>query len=448
MCADARIPAYLGRVLDADGDAVGTCFQISERTLVTAWHVLDSIGLGEVGSTVQVDSLAGGLPAAASRVQRVDQVHDLALLVREEPLPKSVLGIVGTDKLPMLTAVTITGVCKVSDPDHQYDWMDATGTWQGGTIRDSRVPLGRLEATAVLPGMSGAPVRLLEDDKVVGIVSARYNSADGWLRNSVLVARTEHLEDLLDGIVSVEVMPWTARQDQQNLHTILQDLEAALGRLSQRELDRVAADQDVLPADFGSLDVGQMISIARSRRRLLQLIDACVAANNVLSPEEEESLITSDGEVASPTVVFHSSGERFTVTLPLDLTVSDAAKKIVADYFLRELPPKRRTAYLFHTDFFLVNNGQILYRGSLRDAGVNDSSQLTVITAVQYPFAHDADMVVGYFESDTVRMADAAYRLMSYIRSTLRVRLNEHGLDISGTAGGSNVGGISIEDFG
>lgn len=40
---------------------------------------------------------------------------------------------------------------------------------------------------------------------VVGVVSARYNSADGWLRDSVWVARVEDLVPLLAGLANVDV---------------------------------------------------------------------------------------------------------------------------------------------------------------------------------------------------------------------------------------------------
>jgi tetratricopeptide (TPR) repeat protein len=75
----------------------------------------------------------------------------------------------------------------------------------GGTTRDEQVPLGRLTSAAVLRGMSGAPVRRVADDVVVGVVSGRYNSADGWLRDSVWVARTESLQPLLTGVAEVAV---------------------------------------------------------------------------------------------------------------------------------------------------------------------------------------------------------------------------------------------------
>ena len=53
--------------------------------------------------------------------------------------------------------------------------------------------------------MSGAPVRRLSDDAVVGIISARYNTADGWGRDSVWVARCEDLAALLEDISPIAI---------------------------------------------------------------------------------------------------------------------------------------------------------------------------------------------------------------------------------------------------
>ena len=60
-----------------------------------------------------------------------------------------------------------------------------------------------MTAEALLPGMSGAPVIRDGDGAVAGVVSGRYNSADGWLAGTVWVARTEDLAVLLDGIAAV-----------------------------------------------------------------------------------------------------------------------------------------------------------------------------------------------------------------------------------------------------
>ncbi|MFD0813041.1 tetratricopeptide repeat protein [Amycolatopsis umgeniensis] len=205
MPQGVRIPAYLGRVLTDEGVPVGTCFQVSPGVAVTAWHVLNDLGRGAVHDTVGIDALNGATEPATAEVVRVDPLHDLAVLRVELPLPESVTGLFATDWLPLNDSVVVTGVVEVNDPGHEYGHLDAPGLWAGGTTRDRQVPLGRLSANAVMTGMSGAPVRRISDDRVVGVVSARYNTADGWLEHSVWVARTEDLENLLAGVADIAV---------------------------------------------------------------------------------------------------------------------------------------------------------------------------------------------------------------------------------------------------
>jgi len=73
-------------------------------------------------------------------------------------LPGSVVGWFATDWLPMNDSVLVTGVSEVLDPGHEVDYLDAPGSWAGGTTRDRQVPLGRLTSTDVMPGMSGRAV--------------------------------------------------------------------------------------------------------------------------------------------------------------------------------------------------------------------------------------------------------------------------------------------------
>lgn len=200
MSGDPRVPDYLGRVLDAGGVPIGTCFQVSPGVLVTAWHVLDALRTGDVDAIVAVDALTGGTAARDARVVRVAPVSDLAVLVTDVPLPRSVAGMVTTDAVPLLADVVVAGVVHVDDGSRQYRWLAAAGQWKSGTTRDDAVQLGRFTSTDVLPGMSGGPVRRLADDVVVGVVSGRYNTADGWLTGTVWVARVEELLPLLDGL--------------------------------------------------------------------------------------------------------------------------------------------------------------------------------------------------------------------------------------------------------
>lgn len=200
----APVPDYLGRVLAPGGEAVGTCFQVAPAVIVTAAHVLADIGAEGPDAEVGIEPLGEGEPRQA-RVKVMDELVDLAVLVADAPLAGSVAGLVATDGVAHRTPVVVTGFAEVPDDHHYYGHLDATGTWEGTATRDAQLSLGRMESKAVMRGMSGAPVRRLSDQWVVGVVSGRYNSADGWLRDTAWVARTEHLESMLDGLADVVV---------------------------------------------------------------------------------------------------------------------------------------------------------------------------------------------------------------------------------------------------
>jgi hypothetical protein len=192
---DPRVPEFLARILDGDDWPVGTGFQVIPNILVTAWHVLAEIGAGAIGSSVEVDPLGGGESISAN-VVAVNAIYDLAVLSTESPLGACVSGLVDSDSVPMTTDVVVTGVAEVNDHGRQYRYLDVSGQWQGGTTTNELIKLGSLDAKRVVPGMSGAPVRRLGDDVIVGMVSARYNSVDGWLRDCIWVIRTETLLSL------------------------------------------------------------------------------------------------------------------------------------------------------------------------------------------------------------------------------------------------------------
>ncbi|MFC0027997.1 tetratricopeptide repeat protein [Micromonospora chaiyaphumensis] len=194
---------FLGWVA-ADGAApVGTCFQVEPGVLVTAHHVLVDIGAAAVGCVVRVGPVGGGAGWNAT-VQRVDEVHDLAVLRAEQPLSGSVSQVVVSDGVRDNEAVTTAGYPTVEDDGHEYALLTAGGHWRGPALRDG-VLWSRLQADAVMPGMSGAPVLRTSDRAVVGVVSGRYNSQDGWLAGAVWVSRVEDLSALLDGVASVIV---------------------------------------------------------------------------------------------------------------------------------------------------------------------------------------------------------------------------------------------------
>ena len=210
--ANTHVPDYLGRILKSAGNPIGTCFQVKPGILVTAWHVLEECAAGQVGQSVLVDSLApGGSSPTQARVERIDPEHDQAVLRIETPLEASVERYEPTEAQLPETKVVITGHSVVPDSRGRGPasgikrFLDAPGTWAGGTIIDDRVALGRLNASDVVLGMSGAPVRRLSDDAVVGVVCARYNSGSTRLRDTVWVTRTEDLQSLLVGLTDIEL---------------------------------------------------------------------------------------------------------------------------------------------------------------------------------------------------------------------------------------------------
>ncbi len=199
-----RVPDYLGRVLDGRGSPVGTCFQVAPGVLVTAWHVLELVGGAAEGTGVGVDPLAGGAAAEAT-VVRLDQDHDLAVLACDVPLTASVAGLAATGVVEARTPVTVTGHCVIDDSGRTVRSLTTTGQWAGLVAWEDAPPAGRMTAEALMPGMSGAPVIRDGDGAVVGVVSGRYNSADGWLAQTVWVACAEDLVALLAGIADVPV---------------------------------------------------------------------------------------------------------------------------------------------------------------------------------------------------------------------------------------------------
>jgi hypothetical protein len=195
MPIDERVAGFLGRVLNNHNDPIGTCFQVAERVIITAWHVIDDIGAASINGAVKIDPLRGG-DVIEGRVVALDPIHDLAVLQTAKALPDVVPGLKPSDKVAQRAQVSITGAPHVED-SYSYLFLDAPGEWAGGTTRSDNVQLGRVTADAVMKGMSGAPVISTEDRMVVGVVSGRYNSDDGWLRDSVWIARVEDLTSLL-----------------------------------------------------------------------------------------------------------------------------------------------------------------------------------------------------------------------------------------------------------
>ncbi|MEU8285164.1 tetratricopeptide repeat protein, partial [Micromonospora sp. NPDC048905] len=252
---------FLGWVAADDAVPVGTCFQVESAVLVTAHHVLAEIGAAAVGSVVRIGPV-GGRAGWDATVQRVDEVHDLAVLRAEQPLAGSVSQVVASDGVRDNEPVTTAGYPTVEDDGHEYELLTAGGHWRGPALRDG-VLWSRLQADAVMPGMSGAPVLRASDRAVVGVVSGRYNSQDGWLAGAVWVSRVEDLSTLLDGVASVvveETVPANGLLD------LVLTVSQSQVRLSGCGQDVTAAHRGVSPGLANAL---QDVRRERARRRVV-----------------------------------------------------------------------------------------------------------------------------------------------------------------------------------
>ncbi|MGP0023217.1 MAG: CHAT domain-containing protein, partial [Streptosporangiaceae bacterium] len=221
--------------------------------LVTACHVLEEVGAASEGARVRVDPLSGGQPFDAV-VARLDPLRDLAVLTTRTELPGVAGELTPTGQVPLRTEVNVTGHVVVDDPGHVYKFLDAPGEWAGGTTKDDAVPLGRMTSSDVMPGMSGAPVIRASDGAVAGVVSGRYNTADGWLAGTVWVARTEDMLVLLDGIADVgfRQLPLAGAVD------VLLTVTAARVRLTGAGIN--------VAADHGGVRPGLAEAVLESRR--------------------------------------------------------------------------------------------------------------------------------------------------------------------------------------
>lgn len=226
-------------------------FRVTPGILVTACHVLDDLGADAVGAEVSVDGLAAGSSASPARVLKLGRSHDVAVLQTGQPFPTCVTGFAASDRQRAYTSVCVQGVSNVDDVgDRSYRYTTAVGRWHGQAMLNDQVKLGQLSSAFVAKGMSGSPVRRVDDDMVIGVVSGRYSSGDGWLRDTVWVVRVEDLLPLLDGVAAVVAAedPPTGsmdlelgvhpRLDRPDEHAVFDHYRDVLDRLDDIQLTR------------------------------------------------------------------------------------------------------------------------------------------------------------------------------------------------------------------
>ncbi|MET9239814.1 serine protease [Nonomuraea sp. NPDC003709] len=198
---------FLGRILDGTGRRTGTCFQVADGYLVTAYHVIESASEGD---SVQYESMDGHMRSVAF-LERFDSEHDIAVLKTHTKFARNVPFLALSDAQRPDTPIHLTGFAEIPDATRpsgyaEYDFRRTTGTWEGVARESpSGVLMAQARADGTAVGMSGCPVLRTSDGAVVGILSNRYNTDSAWSAGRISIGRIEDLEPLLPKDLSVAI---------------------------------------------------------------------------------------------------------------------------------------------------------------------------------------------------------------------------------------------------
>ncbi|MYQ86459.1 MULTISPECIES: hypothetical protein [unclassified Streptomyces] len=220
------------------------------------------------------------------------------------------------------------------------------------------------------------------------------------------------------------------------------DLTDVLETLPVEDLTRVARESGIdIPVPDGEVNARLVIQSVRSVGQFIRLIDGCSEgggwARSWQFQADRMQAALDRPEAISIVVVFKSTGERVLVSLPADMEIESAAKHIVGEIFLRELPAPRRALYITDTNFSLTHNGTEYRSGTLQSVGVREGDEVSVTSMMTYPWAHNIDYAAALREADMgVAEVDPHYCLMGNVRSTVVARMRAYGLTLCGGPGG------------
>ncbi|MFF3671322.1 trypsin-like serine peptidase [Microtetraspora malaysiensis] len=196
--------SFLGTVKSAQGESVGTCFQVAPGVLVTAFHVIRDAGGSQIGARIDFSPIDGdGISTA--RVERIDERHDLAVLRSDNPLPADVPILSYSDNQRPGSDFHLIGFATLSEGfiPTPRPYLPTIGKWEGKAAATDGTPLARGKSDGVERGMSGSPILRISDGAVIGVLSHRYTSADGWSSGRVWISRIEDLQPLLEGLADI-----------------------------------------------------------------------------------------------------------------------------------------------------------------------------------------------------------------------------------------------------
>ena len=231
LSPEAPGPGFIGQVLDDDGATVGTCWLVAPGWVLTAAHVAQAAGADVVAASVAAErafsaaadraderavalrlrrGLAETGPVIEGRLRRADTVVDLALVeIDTESWGFAPAGLADSEDVKPEEVVVVTGAAELADAreDAALIASSTAGRWDGWGLYEDSVRLAKIIAPGVLRNMSGAPVIRDKDSTVVGLVTGRYNSADGWGQGIVWVVGGRAIEQFCRPVVGSLLPP-------------------------------------------------------------------------------------------------------------------------------------------------------------------------------------------------------------------------------------------------
>ena len=231
LSPEAPGPGFIGQVLDGGGATVGTCWLVAPGWVLTAAHVAQAAGADVVAASVAAERVFSAAadraderavtlrlkrdlkktgPVIEGRVRRADTVVDLALVeIDGAAWASPPAELADSEDVKPKEVVVVTGAAELADAreDAALIASSTAGHWDEWGLYENSVRLAKIKASGVLRNMSGAPVIRAKDSTVVGLVTGRYNSADGWGRDMVWVVGGRAIEQFCRPLIGPLLPP-------------------------------------------------------------------------------------------------------------------------------------------------------------------------------------------------------------------------------------------------